>query len=168
MRTILTFLLLMAALSALPNEAAPPPISKAGDQDWGFIKFAEVRAYRMNWEKKNSFDSIIREGGGLNATRLPLEGVALDETQIAALKSAVTGKQANTGEGLGCFYPHHAFVFYNREGAMTGRIDVCFICRACSVEPAGLSKMCNLKALEELVQKLGIPLRNPAWDSESE
>jgi hypothetical protein len=67
-------------------------MAKAGEHDWEFIKFSEVRAYRMNWDKMDSFASIIRDGGGLNATRLPTEGVQLDETQIAALKKAVTGK----------------------------------------------------------------------------
>jgi hypothetical protein len=70
--------------------------------------------------------------------------------------------------GLDCFYPHHAFVFYNHEGAMTGYIDLCFICRGHSSQPEGFSMPVNLRALEELMQKLGIPLRNPAWDSKTE
>jgi hypothetical protein len=166
MRAYLASLLLLAFI--LPGWAAPPPATKAGEHDWGFIKFAEVRAYRMNWEKMNSLASIIREEGILNAKRLPVEGVLLDEAQIATLKKAATGKQPLDGEGLGCFYPHHAFVFYNREGTITGYLDVCFICRGTQGEPAGFSEKGNLKALEELFQKLGIPLSNPAWESKPE
>jgi hypothetical protein len=148
--------------------AALPPIARAAEQDWGFIKFAEVRAYRMNWDKENAFNSILREGGGLNETRLPKEGVTLNEKQIAALKAAVTGPQKNSGVGLGCFFPHHAFVFYDKGGASTGHIDVCFLCSACGVEPAGFTNECDLKALAKLIQDLGLPLSNPAWPSKRE
>jgi hypothetical protein len=167
MRTHLASLLLLLA-SAFQSWAEPPAASKAGDHDWGFIKFAEVRAYRMNWEKMNSPASIIHEEGVLNATRLPVEGVLLDETQVATLKKAATRKQPLDGEGLGCFYPHHAFVFYNRDGTITGYLDVCFICRGTQGEPAGFPEKGNIKSLEELFQKLGIPLSNPDWDLKTE
>lgn len=72
MRILLISLLLMMVASTIS------PMAKAGEHDWEFIKFSEVRAYRMNWDKMDSFASIIRDGGGLNATRLPTEGVQLD------------------------------------------------------------------------------------------
>lgn len=159
MNTRTALLLLMVALTALP------PMANAAEQDWRFIKFAEVRAYRMNWDKEDALNSILRDGGGLNETRLPKEGVPLNDKQIAALKAAVTGPQKNTGVGVGCFHPHHAFVFYNDRGAVMGHIDVCFLCGGCQMEPMGFSERCNLSAVEELIRELGMPLSNPAWPS---
>lgn len=131
------------------------------DGNWHF-EFAAIRAYRMNWEDPHSFDRIINYEDVLNKTRLPEEGVALSQKQIVKLGAAVTEDHSehSTTE---CFYPHHAFLFYDKNGAIVGHLDVCFKCSKFEGEPEGFSDNGDFEALESLFGDMDIPIHNGNW-----
>ena len=130
---------------------------------WHFSNFSKVRAFRLNWNDESSFDRIIDQDGKLNSTRLPLEGVVLSEDQVSQLEAAVTGSHPMHPVAA-CFYPHHAFIFYDDAGKIVGDINICFLCSNYSGMPEGFAQQWNLEALADLVQDIGMPLRNPEWD----
>ena len=130
---------------------------------WHFSKFSEVRAYRINWDDEYAFDPIINKDGKLNETRMPKEGVLLTKEQVALLESAVTGIHAEHLRAY-CFYPHHAFVFYDDLGKVVGHINICFLCSNYSGEPKHFADYWNVDSLGELISGMGIPLKNQSWD----
>ena len=94
-------------------------ISRAAIYNWRF-DFAEVRAYRINWDDPESMESLLhsRSDSGdtaatvddLNPTRLPVDGVRLTDKQVARLRNAVCGYHMSHWQAS-CFWPHHAFLF---------------------------------------------------------
>lgn len=143
--------------------SSPAPASAAGD--WGFLKFAEVRAYRMNWNEEDSFDCLVDRNGKLNPTRRPKEGIKLNLDQVTRLRLAVTGKHPRPlGPSVACFYPHHAFAFYDEKGQRVGDIDICFLCGNYGGQPEGFADTWDLKSIATILKDLDIPLYNPRWD----
>jgi len=158
----LAFLICLGLVSCKPAETSKPePEAPSGGQ-WHFDGVAEVRAFQMNWEVEHSYDRILSDDGKLNESRAPIEGIALSHSQIEKLRAAVTGSHPEhpTTE---CFYPHHAFLFYDKEGAIIGHIDVCFKCSKFEGSPKGFSEYGDLAALEALVIEIGMPIRNDNW-----
>lgn len=124
----------------------------------------EVRAFRMNWENKVSFDPILNPDEVLNPTRIPEEGIILTDRQVAKLETAVTGTHPERPEA-DCFWPHHAFVVYSGSGEIVGQINICFLCsnHSHSGKPSGLAGSWDFDELAELVTDIGLPIRNPNW-----
>jgi hypothetical protein len=131
-------------------------------QDWGFLKFAEVKAYRTNWRDEYSRDLIVNDRGRLNPARYPKEGIPLGASQVNQLRKAVTGSHKPHNRAY-CFNPHHAFVFYDASGKIVGNIDICFSCLNYHAVPKGFAEDWDLRALKKLFEELGIPIKNPAW-----
>lgn len=99
----------------------------------------------------------------MNATRMPDAGIILTDEQVAKLEAAVTGNHPEHPIA-DCFYPHHAFVFYDESGGIVGHINICFLCSNYSGEPSGFPNHWNLDELAKLITEIGMPLRNPNWD----
>ncbi|GEP46374.1 hypothetical protein [Brevifollis gellanilyticus] len=173
------FSLASLALITLGACATPQPAAPAHEStttastggDWGFLKFAEVRAYRMNWKEEDAMEDFANREGRLNPTRRPKEGVKLNAGQVTRLQQAITGHhpKPRTVSGqvppvMACFYPHHAFAFRDEKGQHVGWIEVCFICGGHRGEPRSFSETVDMKAVATLLKDLGIPLWNPAWD----
>jgi len=134
--------------------------SKGGK--WHFSGFNEIRAYRLNWEDEHSMNPIVNQDGSLNPTRIPKEGVPLTEAQVKRLEAAVTGSHPEHPVAA-CFYPHHAFLFFDGSRKIVGHINICFLCSNYRGQPEGYARNWNLSQLEELLKDIGIPLRNPKW-----
>jgi hypothetical protein len=130
--------------------------------DWGFIKFAEVRAFQMNWANRYARSQIL-DGGKMNRTRMPKDGIALNENQVRCLRVAVTGSHP-LRPFRECLHPHHAFVFYDESRKIVGTLDVCFLCGNHEAWPKGFDENADMAALELLVKDLGMPIKNPKWD----
>lgn len=162
MKTLLRQLtVITVAMIALGANGSNSSTSKPGA--WHFSGFSEVRAFRLNWDDKYAFDRIINQDGSLNVTRMPKKGVLLTNKQVGQLEAAVTGVHPDHPVAL-CFYPHHAFVFYNDSREIVGHINVCFLCSNYSGEPKGFADNWNLDELRKLISDLGLPLSNPDWD----
>ena len=130
---------------------------------WHFDGIAEIRAYRLNWDDPHAFGSIITPKGNLNSTRLPEVGIPLNKEQEGKLQAAVTGTHLSHPVAA-CFYPHHAFVFFDDSGKIIGHVDICFICSNYRGSPTGFADRWDLESLEQLVLDLGMPKANEEWD----
>lgn len=130
--------------------------------DWGFLKFSEVRAFRINWSDEDAFDGLVGEKNKLNPTRFPTDGVLLTSLQVERLQEAVTGAHSEHLVAA-CYNPHHSFAFYDSAGQIVGHIDICFLCWNYRSNPPGFAKTWNLAELSGLLTELGIPLRNEKW-----
>ncbi len=128
---------------------------------WHFT-FSEVRAYRVNWKDKHSFDPILDNSGKLNPTRIPLNGVKLTEDQALILQKVVYGNHP-AHPLAACLYPHHAFLFFDADGSIVGQINICFICYSYHGLPQGFASQWDLAALSELFRQLNMPIKNPRW-----
>jgi hypothetical protein len=155
-------ILALALLAACRKETPPPPPPPLVPQDWGGLKFTEVRAFRMNWDDQSSLDRIRAKDGTLNKTRLPKQGIALNASQIDRLHKAVTTEDSDFDAGCGLM-PHHAFLFYDAGGAIAGALNVCFICGIAIGEPEAFVTGTNFTIFRELIEDLGLPEENPKW-----
>ncbi|MBP83023.1 MAG: hypothetical protein CMO61_04150 [Verrucomicrobiales bacterium] len=156
MKKALLTSLLALMITSCANDSQP--------DRWRFSDPLEVRAFRMNWEDKVSFDRILNPDGSLNATRIPEAGIILTGKQVAKLKAAVTGTHPKRPV-VDCFWPHHAFVFYNGSEEIVGQINICFLCsnHSHSGEPSGLAGSWDFDELAELVTNIGLPIQNSNW-----
>jgi len=148
-------------------------IARAAIYNWSF-NFAEVRAYRINWDDLESMESLWHPPSDsvdtpatvddLNPTRLPVDGVRLTDKQVARLRNAVCGYRSSHTQAS-CFWPHHAFLFLDEEGKIVASFSVCFRCSTYYGKPdEAFARIWNLKALRALVEDdLGMPIANPAW-----
>ncbi len=132
-------------------------------QDWGFIQFSKVKAYRMNWTDEDASNGLVGEKNKLNRSRIPKNGINLNLDQISLLREAVTGSHPDH-PAAGCFNPHHAFVFYDDQENIVGHIDICFRCSNYRKEPVGFAQIFNLGKLASLFRNLNIPVSNPKWN----
>lgn len=161
MKTYLKFFVLLALVISTSCKA-PQTVSHHGGS-LHFSDVTEVRAYRLNWDEKDSFDGIINRKGRLNSTRIPIDGVILDKSQLQRLEAAVTGSHPSHPVAR-CLYPHHAFVFFDSRGGIIGHIDICFLCANYRGEPTGFAESWDLDALQALIKDLGMPIQNEKWD----
>ncbi len=123
--------------------------------------FHSVRMYRMSWDHQESSERILSDGE-LNESRLPKDGLLLSFAQVKKLQAAVTGSHPEVEPFL-CFDPHHGFVFFDKDGAIVGSIDICFQCMNYRGSPGGFPSNWDLLSIAELVHELGAPLSNPDW-----
>ena len=147
------------AITFLSYENRPQSGHEPGQ--WHF-SFSEVRAYRLNWDHEEASVGITSQDGSLNPTRIPEAGIRLTAMQVKRLEAAVTGKHPSHRVAM-CFYPHHAFVFFDTNGKIVGHIDVCFLCQNYSAEPHGYAHYWDLNELRKLFRELEIPLTNSNW-----
>lgn len=158
------FTILVALFSTMTISCTSDSGTSTGTQGtWHFANFSEARAFRLNWDDETSFDQILDQEGKLNATRVPEKGIRLTSEQIRRLEAAVTGSHPEHPVA-DCFYPHHAFVFFNDAGKVVGNINICFLCSNYRGEPKGYAENWDLGELKNLISDLGMPIRNPEWD----
>ncbi len=155
---------LLSALLCLMAHAEDKAEGKVGAEPlkWHVDGVAEVRAYRTNWDKSDNGEMIVGKDGKLLKERIPEEGTKLNDEQLRKLHAAVTGKHEEI-LGAFCFFPHHALVFYDKQGKMIGSIDICFMCGNYKCSPKGLAQYWDLEALGELFKELKHPLTNEKW-----
>ena len=159
--SILTGLACLLALALLPS-CSSSVASDAAKLEWPMKGVSEIRAYRTNWADEFGQELILTEKGELNANRIPQKGIALNEKQMAKLNQVITGKHPDQ-PSAGCFNPHHAFVFFDSDGNMVGRIDICFKCGNYDSSHRGFSSSLDFDGLAKLLGELEIPIANPEW-----
>jgi len=90
------------------------------------------------------------------------DGVLLSVDQARRLIAAVSAK-LNPYDVLACWYPRHAFVFYDPLGKPVAEVNICF---ECMVVEGGPSDAPDIGALAELVSDLGLPLGKEVVEAE--
>ena len=130
--------------------------------EWLFAKSQEVRAFRINWDDETSSRSLVGHDSLLNPTRVPIDGVLLNNKQVERLKKAVLDDHPPHPVAA-CHYPHHGFVFTDPQRAIIGHIEICFMCSNKRTKPNGFADYWDFDVLEELVSDLGIEIANQEW-----
>ena len=162
MKRLLSILAGLACLLALLPSCGLSQAKNLAKLEWPMEGVAEVRAYRTNWADEFGRELILTEKGELNVNRIPQKGVALNAKQMAKLNQVITGKHPEQ-PSASCFNPHHAFVFFDAEGKILGRIDICFKCGNYNSSHRGFSSSLDFQGLRELFGELDIPIANPEW-----
>lgn len=129
--------------------ASTPASSRPEARSWPGVPYLEVRAYYSSEPFALSFTQA-----GVPDTVTDKTGVLLSQEQERRLISAVTA-HLQPYVSFGCWFPRHAFVFYDPLGKPVSEIDVCF---HCMVVNGGPSESPDLGELAELVGDLGLPL----------
>ena len=145
-----------------PSKEEFPPIPT----NWPALEYAEVRAYLYNPGEKPG--NLILQKDKLHPEVTNPEGIKLDAAQIQRLLATFRGKAAN-GMGVGCFEPHHGFVFYDRAGKPVADVTVCFLCIQGVARPGAAGRMTtwDWDPLKRLIEDLGLPVFKTHEESEA-
>lgn len=142
--------------ASVRSAPAPSP-SMPATSSWPGVAYLEVRAY---YSSEPFSDPFMQ--GGIPDQVDDKDGALLNRDQERRLISAVI---ANVGpyEVFGCWYPRHAFVFYDPLGKPVAEVDICF---ECMIVEGGPSDAPDVGALAELASDLGLPLGVKGMDAE--
>jgi len=127
---------------------------------WPRVSFSQVRAYSYNAKGAGSLP-IIKDGR-LNATVINTNGAPLATNQVRQLLAAITGEHSSHLIAY-CFYPRHAFVFYDSDKRAVAQVEVCFECLEKKARPEGTASYFDWCALADLCRELKLP-NSPAPD----
>jgi hypothetical protein len=133
--------------------ASPTPPSYAGH--WPGKPYATVRGYAYDFMQAPGRPFIV--GGVMHPGVIDPQGKLLSAEQSRRLLAAVTSDRG-TGFRALCYYPHHAFVFFNAAGRPVGSLDVCFTCGTYEHWPKGLANRWDLASIRGIVRELRLPL----------
>ncbi len=124
----------------------------------GWIKeFDHVEAVVYNPSEKNPEEPPVLEGK-LHKGVASAWTKRLTPEQTKGLISFITGKRKNSGDGSGCYLPHHGFIFYDKDSKIVGYLAICFMCGGYSSSPEnGLSIPWDLAGIKKLTEELGLP-----------
>lgn len=116
---------------------------------------AQVRAYLYNLDSHG--DVRFFKKGHFNTSVVDTNGVRLDERQVDRFLAAVTGSHSDHNI-MGCYVPHHAFVFYDKKHKVTGWVELCFGCGNYRVSSRNAPEWLDINDLEDLAVELGLPV----------
>jgi hypothetical protein len=146
MKHILCIVGLLALSSPVLADSPPPSSEKVierqvispslGLKKYPNVPFATVKAFGFNLRKKGRPDCqmpVNPDGTLCKSVEKP--GVVLNEEQQKRLLKLL-GTPRTFGEGESkCFIPHHAFVFYDKDGKAVGQVSICFMCVGLRANP---------------------------------
>jgi hypothetical protein len=145
----------LSSVSAQVSVAAEAPAPRFVDPDWPSTEYSEVQAYFYGEISSSLLNPLLERDkaatlpAGVTRARLtPDQGRRLREILTKALPAQET---------LGCYYPHHAFIFYDGSGKPVAGFEVCFGCGNWLSRPEGLPEAIGLDALKNLVNEVGLP-----------
>ncbi len=136
-----------AVKASLPGSLAHRP-AVLRSSPWPGGSYSEVRAYYSREAFKGSFKRGIPDEFD------DKDGVLLNAAQERRLISAVTTR-ATPYTTADCWFPRHAFVFWDPFGKPVAEVDICF---ACLQVLGGASDVPDVGALADLVSDMGLPL----------
>ena len=136
--------------------APSSPLALRTSSEWPGVAYLEVRAY---YSSTPFFDVMY---GGIPDHVDDKDGVLLSIDQEQRLIAAVSAK-LKPYEVFGCWYPRHAFVFYDPLGKPVAEVNICF---ECMVVEGGPSDAPDIGGLAELVSDLGLPLGKEVVEAE--
>ena len=169
----------LLVLSSTTLASGPPPPSEAvieqpvqaptlGLKKYPNVPFATVKGFGFNLRKKGRPECMMPvnpDGTLCKSVKRP--GVVLNEAQQKRLlKLLGTPKTFGAGEAK-CFLPHHAFVFYDKDGKAVGQVSICFMCVGLRANPRVRAQPKSprrsalgdwgLKQLRQLCRDLNLP-----------
>ena len=108
--------------------------------------------------------SLLNEAGldTKQLATLTVKSAELTPDQVTKLVKATFSATHRT-EPAACYDPHHIFVFYDKDGAVTNAIEICFSCTGVAAIPATKKDQWykhDFVALAYLADELGLWLEN--------
>lgn len=124
---------------------------------WLPREVAEVRGYVYDYTQDKKSMSLLK-GGKLHKGVINTGGTKLSKDQVLRLKKSLHSKKKRE-PGAFCYYPHHGFVFYDKEGKAMGHIELCFQCGNVASSPKGLPEVeWDWKEIRKILTELKLPI----------
>ena len=128
----------------------------AGSTSWPPTGYVEVRAYLYNLDGE-PLARILKQAK-LHATVWNPKGAALSKAQIATVQRAVADYHPDFHRiPAGCYYPRHAFVYYDAQQKPVGFVEICFSCWGYRTSPEHSGDL-DFETLKKIFVKLNIPV----------
>ena len=128
--------------------------------DWPAIRYGEVRGYIYNLDGQTGVPIV--KNGRLDNSVLNSNGARLTASQVERLLNAVAQPHPKHPV-MRCYFPRHAFVFYDGASRPVAFLEICFECFGYRTSPP-LSHFFDLKALNQLCRDVGLPILQNARD----
>ena len=154
-----------------PQAAQQTPLPSMGLKGYPDVPFATVKGFAFNLGKKGRPECLmpVYDDGTL-CKSVETPGVVLNEQQKKRLLKLLSSPKTFGAMEAKCFIPHHAFVFYDKNGKTVGQVSICFMCVGLRADPpvraqpksprrAALGKQ-GLKKLRALCNDLKLPACN--------
>lgn len=108
-------------------------LARARGRRYPGVRFSTVRAFAYNRMGFNDFEYLLAPDGTLGPT-VVWPGTTLNEEQVERL-IALARQESFPKMYVGCFFPRHAFVFYDAHERPVAKLEVCFECLGVRAEP---------------------------------
>lgn len=148
MKTILKFLLLVICSTAFGEEEGKP---------WPPANFTHVVAYVYDDTQDPRGITPVFEDGSLHKGIIRSTTTRLSKEQTKTLVEAVS-QTVEFHESEDCYYPHHAFVFYDANWKPLGWFAVCWECGNYEASSKKFPEYIDLKPIRKLNTELGLPV----------
>jgi hypothetical protein len=159
--------------NAFAEEKAAEPESKHPIPPFDFCVAYVLRDPEERDARPDSGDGVAKgrpAGGILNPQReidvAALAGLVTDQKILTkdqgakALEAITAGREKLPA--MRCYEPHHALVFYTRQGKPVGCVEICFTCNRWRISPGGddvlPSGLLDLPGFAKLFVEAGLPL----------
>ena len=139
--------------------------SLSAKADWLPREVHEVRAYVYDYTQEYDKDHQDRgmlnwdllKDGRLHKGVINKDGAKLNKEQVERLMKAM--KHNERTKAAKCHWPHHGFVFYDKEGVAMGHLQLCFQCSTKESSPHG-APVTNIDwdAMKKLFKELDVPV----------
>jgi hypothetical protein len=133
----------------------PPPAVRTSSE-WPGVVYLEIRAFYSS----TPFFGVMH--AGIPDHVEDKDGVLLSADQERQLIAAVSA-ELRPYDVLACWYPRHAFVFYDPLGKPVAEVNICF---ECMIAEGGPSDSPDIGSLAKLVSDLGLPLGKDVVEAE--
>jgi hypothetical protein len=145
-RLVISFALLVVTLVC---------ISCSSNRAWPPKGYTEVRAFLYNLDSHGGLPCVTK--GRLDASIVDTNGTRLSDTQVSRLLAAVTGTHPDHNV-LGCYVPHHAYIFFDQKHRVVGWVELCFGCNNYRASSASAPEWLDIYDLRDLTVELGLPV----------
>jgi hypothetical protein len=125
---------------------------------WPEKPFEHVVAYCYTPFQDDRGTSITFGDGSLNRGVIQATTVRLTAGQTNELRKILSTDTDSTHGGMLCYYPHHAFVFYDAGWKVAASVDICFQCTDYKSRPGSVSDSVNIAALHTFCSQIGLPV----------
>ena len=121
-----------------------------------------MKAYYTNWDDSEGDDNILTTDNRISQDANPQNETDISPSDAKRIIQWV-GKHKDSGYDIFCWAPHHAFVIYDKDGAILHAIDVCFICRQYRATVGQKRIVADLTIFKEVLENNGFKIRNSSW-----
>ena len=127
-------------------------------EQWPPVKFAHVVAYCYDYKQDDEDRLIVQKDGRHHPGIISPATVRLSEDQVAELRKVLSEKAKKYGGSADCFWPHHAFVFYDEKWTPVAHMSVCFTCGTFKASSKGVHRYFDMARLQKFVETLKVPV----------